>query len=939
MQKKTYEAFQQSSYIAGNSSAYLDELYDQFLQDPNSVSEDWRSYFNSLPNVGNHTGQDQPVEMVNDRFVALAKAPVVAEATSGKQDAVDRLIGAFRLVGHHQATLDPLGLVKPDVEPRCQLSHYGLSDADLNDIFATRGVLAQPQASLKDIFAHLQKTYCASVGFEFEHVSNLDENKWLQQYIEQQFNAEPLSLERKKQLLGDLVASNGLEHYLGVKYPGVKRFSIEGVDALIPSLNALVQHAGKDSIKEVVLCMAHRGRLNVLVNTLAKPSGLLFDEFSGKHEMGLTTGDVKYHMGYSSDVKTTHNPVHVSMLFNPSHLDYIDPVLLGSVRGRQDRYHNGGTKPNYALGVMIHGDSAFSCQGVVAETLAMSHPPAYTIGGCIHIVTNNQIGYTTSSPADTRSSRYCTGVAKGIEAPIVHVNGDDAEAVIRCIDLAYAYRQTFNKDIVIDLVGYRRHGHQEVDEPRATQPVEYQVIRSHTVPADIYAKQLIAEASITEADYKTMQDSYRAKLDKGERTVEVVKEGIEDKHAALWKPFLDTSWQDAADTAISADEIKFLSQRLQDYPKHFKLLRQVDKLMQERAAMARGDQPMDWGFAETMAYASLVANDTPVRFSGEDSRRGTFFHRHATLFDQETGEQYTPLLHIKEDQAHFELYDSILAELGPLGFEYGYSTARPLTLVIWEAQFGDFANSAQVIMDQFISSARQKWSRLSGLTLLLPHGYEGMGPEHSSARLERYLQLCAQENIQVCVPTTPSQIFHLLRRQVLRPFRRPLIIMSPKSLLRHKMATSPLSDLSDGQFHNVIPEIEALDAQSVKRVVMCSGKVYYDLLKRRQEKQQTDVALIRIEQLYPFPYDALAAAIACYKNAKEFFWVQEEPRNQGAWFITQDRLRKCIGYDKPLYLSSRPAMAAPAAGYPALNNQQQVDLVELALDCDRLPEK
>lgn len=939
MQKKTYDAFRQSSYIAGNSSAYLDELYDQFLQDPSSVSEDWRAYFSNLPNVGNHAGSDQPIDKVNQRFVELAKAPVVcAEGGNSKQEAVDRLINAYRQIGHHQANLDPLGLLKPAVEPRCQLSHYGLTDADMSETFSTRALLTTPQATLKEIVTHLNAVYCQSVGFEFTHVNDHDEYEWLKTYVEQRFTQASISNERKKKILTDLAASNGLEHYLGVKYPGVKRFSIEGVDALIPAMNAIVDHAGQDQIKEVVLCMAHRGRLNVLINSVAKPSGDLFDEFAGKNKMNLTSGDVKYHMGYSADIETSADPVHVSMLFNPSHLDYIDPVLLGSVRGRQDRYHNGGGKPQYALGVMIHGDAAFSCQGVIAETLAMSHPPAYTIGGTIHIVTNNQIGYTTSNPRDSRSSRYCTGQAKAVEAPIVHVNADDAEAVIRCIDFAYAYRQQFHKDVVVDIVGYRRHGHQEVDEPRATQPVEYQVIRQHDNAADIYAKQLIAEGVITEADYQATNQSYRALLEAGKRTLPVATNGIEHSHAELWKPYLCDDWKKVVPTGISKKDITFLSERLQDYPKHFTLLRQIDKLMQERAAMARGEQPMDWGFAETMAYASLINEGTPVRFSGEDSRRGTFFHRHATLFDQKTGDQYTPLLHIKDDQADFELYDSILAELGPMGFEYGYSTARPKTLVLWEAQFGDFANSAQVIMDQFISSATQKWSRSSGLVLLLPHGYEGMGPEHSSARLERYLQLCAQENMQVCMPTTPAQIFHLLRRQVLRPFRRPLVVMSPKSLLRHKMATSPLSDLVDGQFQNVIPEVETLAADKVKRVVMCSGKVYYDLLKRRQEKQQSDVALIRVEQLYPFPYDELKAAIAPYTNVKEFFWAQEEPRNQGAWFITQDRLLQCIG-DKPLYLSSRPAMAAPAAGYPALNNQQQVDLVELALDVDQLPNK
>jgi 2-oxoglutarate dehydrogenase E1 component len=655
----------------------------------------------------------------------------------------------------------------------------------------------------------------------------------------------------------------------------------------------------------------------------------------------LTTGDVKYHLGYSADLKTSAGSTHVSMLFNPSHLDYIDPVLLGSVRGRQDRYANGMPKSQYALSVMIHGDASFSSQGVIAEMLTMSQPPAYTVGGTIHVVTNNQIGYTTSNPTDARSSRYCTGIAKAIEAPIVHVNADDAESVIRAIDFAYAYRQQFFKDVVIDIVGYRRHGHQEVDEPRATQPIEYKIIKNHPRPCDVYAQQLISERVITESDYQAMVKSYREILDCGGSVKEVLSEGIKNKHAEFWRPYLNQDWQTPADTTITKEQVSFLSERILAYPEHFKLLKQIDKMMNQRRKMAEGEIEMDWGFAETMAYASIIDKDIPVRFSGEDSRRGTFFHRHATLYDQETGSQHMPLLHIRENQAHFELYDSILAELGPMGFEYGYSTSRPATLVVWEAQFGDFANSAQVIIDQFISSAWNKWQRLSGLVLLLPHGYEGMGPEHSSARLERYLQLCAQDNMQVCVPTTPAQMFHLLNRQVLRKFRRPLIVMTPKSLLRHKLATSPISDLSEGEFHLVIPELDAkeIKPKEVKRVVLCCGKVYYDLLAKRRENKQKDVAILRVEQLYPFPYDVLKEALSVYKHVKQVFWCQEEPRNQGAWFISHDRLLKSLVPDCELYLSSRPAMAAPAAGYPALNKQQQIDLVDLALDVSRLPEK
>ncbi len=934
MQKKTLREVEQSSYLTAGNSAYLEVVYDQYLKDPMSVSADWREYFDSLPNVGDFTGKDTSELDMEQRFLELAHAPVSAGTANCKQESVDALIDAFRCYGHHESHLDPLNQVQESSEPRLQLSYHDLSDGDLTTSFQTRGLLPQAEASLSDIYQRLKALYCGTVGFEYSYISTQEEHDWLRETIESKFKHTIEDKARKLRVLDSLTSAEGLENFLDVKYPGQKRFSIEGLDTLIPMLNDLTANAAKENINELIMSMAHRGRLNVCVNACGKPPKMLFEEYEGKHDYGMTTGDVKYHLGYSADIKTVDGVIHTSLLFNPSHLDYICPVQLGSVRGRQDRYTDDSERRHYALGVMMHGDAAFSTQGVNAEVFAMSQVRAYSTGGTLHIVTNNQIGYTTSNLKDARSSRYCTDMAKIVEAPVFHVNADDAEAAVQVLDLAFQYRQKFGKDAVVDLVGYRRYGHQEVDEPRATQPVMYQIIRAHKTTRAIYADQLVQQGVITEAEAKAKAEKYRDRLDKGLGVIETVHEGLEDKHKANWTPFLNSDWQMAVDTTISKKEVKKLAERITTYPEHFKLLRQVDKLMKARSEMADDKQGMDWGFAETMAYASLVDEGIPVRFSGEDSRRGTFFHRHATLFDQEKGEEYTPLHNISDKQAPFDIYDSTLCELGPMGFEYGYSTARPSTLVLWEAQFGDFANSAQVMVDQFISSAWHKWKRLSGLVLLLPHGYEGMGPEHSSARLERYMQLCAQNNMQVCMPTTPAQIFHLLRRQVLRPYRKPLIVMTPKSLLRHHLATSPLTDLSNGQFHLIIPELDAAEIkpEGVKRIVLCSGKVYYDLLQKRRENKQTNVAIIRIEQLYPFPYDDVKEIFAQYPNAKSIMWCQEEPRNQGAWYITRHRIVRCMDEHHELDFSTRPAMAAPAAGYPALNKQQQEELVDYALD-------
>lgn len=929
--KKTMKEFEANSYLFGGNAPYVEELYDAYLMNPDSVEPEWQSYFSSLQD-GAAVGKDVSHEVVREHFREMAKHPRVfasEAAVSDKQGNVDALITAYRRFGHLNSQLDPLGSRNPP-DSRLQLTHHHLSDADLNETFNTRGLLPKAQATLKEILDALKQCYCGTIGVEYSRITDDVEREWLRDYIEHQLPNFTFDAETKKSILKKLTAAEGLEKYLDSRYPGQKRFSIEGGDALIPMLHELSEHARAADLQELVVGMAHRGRLNVLLNIMGQSPAELFQEFDGTMDYGLTTGDVKYHRGFSSDVKTESGPIHLSLAFNPSHLEFINTVVMGSTRARQER-KKVGNKIDYAMPILIHGDAAFSGQGIVMETLSMSQTRSYHVGGTVHIILNNQVGFTTSNPHDTRSSRYCSDLAKMIDIPIFHVNGDDAEAVVKTALIALDYRMRFHKDFVIDLVCYRRHGHQEVDEPRATQPMMYQIIRSHPTPKTIYSKQLLDEKVVTQAEIDDWSERYRDRLDSGREVVDILHEGLSHHYATNWTPFLEKSWRVQADTTVPMDELKQLGDKITQLPENFTLQRNVGMIMSARRKMYEGAQPLDWGYAETMAYATLLHEGYPIRFSGEDVRRGTFFHRHAALFDQNTGECYEPLEHLNNDQAHIQIYDSLLSEAGALGFEYGYATADPHALVLWEAQFGDFANGAQVIIDQFISSAWQKWNRLSGLVMLLPHGYEGMGPEHSSARLERYLQLCAQENIQVFVPTTPSQIFHLLRRQVLRPFRKPLIVMTPKSLLRHKLAVSSLEDLSKGQLKLLIPEIDDIKPEKVSRVIACSGKVYYELLQKRRDENIDDIAIIRIEQLYPFPYDEFEAALATYPNAKELVWCQEEPKNQGAWFCTRHRLVKCLPDGWDIHYVGRHSMAAPAGGYPSLHTKQQTDLVNRAL--------
>ncbi|MEG0862625.1 MAG: 2-oxoglutarate dehydrogenase E1 component, partial [Pseudomonas sp.] len=756
-----------------------------------------------------------------------------------------------------------------------------------------------------------------------------EQRSWFQQRLESVRGRPAFSADVQSHLLERVTAAEGLEKYLGTKYPGTKRFGLEGGESLIPMLDELIQRSGSYGTKEVVIGMAHRGRLNVLVNTFGKNPRDLFDEFEGKKKVELGSGDVKYHQGFSSNVMTAGGEVHLAMAFNPSHLEIVSPVVEGSVRARQDRRNDSvGDK---VLPISIHGDAAFAGQGVVMETFQMSQTRGFKTGGTVHIVINNQVGFTISNPLDSRSTEYGTDVAKMIQAPILHVNGDDPEAVLFVTQLAVDYRMQFKRDVVIDLVCYRRRGHNEADEPNGTQPLMYQQIAKQRTTRELYAEALTKSGSLDAARVQAKVDEYRNALDNG---LHVVKSLVKEPNKELfvdWRPYLGHAWTARHDTRFDLKTLQELSAKLLELPEGFVVQRQVSKIYEDRQKMQAGGLPINWGYAETMAYATLAFEGHPIRMTGQDIGRGTFSHRHAVLHNQKDASTYIPLQNLYKGQPRFDLYDSFLSEEAVLAFEYGYSTTQPNALVIWEAQFGDFANGAQVVVDQFITSGEHKWGRLCGLTMLLPHGYEGQGPEHSSARLERYLQLCAEHNVQVCVPTTPAQIYHLLRRQVIRPLRKPLIVLTPKSLLRHKLAISTLEDLAEGSFQTVIPEIDTLDPKKVTRLVLCSGKVYYDLLEKRRAEGREDIAIVRIEQLYPFPEDDLVEILAPYTNLKDVVWCQEEPMNQGAWYSSQHHMRRILTrHNKELVLeyAGRDASAAPACGYASMHAEQQEKLLQ-----------
>jgi 2-oxoglutarate dehydrogenase E1 component len=922
--------------LSGANAGFIEDLYEQFLSDPNAVDPAWTAYFRDLQagaggEIRHAVIREQLMARVNSPRRSAECAP--AGGASAKQGAVSRLIQVYANRGHLIAKLDPLGLqlrAKPYV---LDLEYFGLAEADLEAEFFTgsRNSAIPERAKLKDILADLKSIYTETIGAEFAHVSDTDERLWLQDTFQVARMQQRFSAAEKKNILWQLTAAEGLERYLHTKYVGQKRFSLEGADSLIPLLDYLVQQGGSARVEEAVIGMAHRGRLNVLVNLLGKSPKDLFSEFEGQYDLAKLrgSGDVKYHKGFSADLKTDSGNVHVALAFNPSHLEVVNPVVEGSVRARQER--RGDAQGDKVLPLQIHGDAAFAGQGVVMETLQLSQARGFYTGGSVHVIINNQVGFTTSDRRDARSTLYCSDVAKMIEAPILHVNADDPEAVCFVARFALDYRMKFHKDVVIDLVCYRRHGHNEGDEPAATQPLMYQIIRKKPTARQLYADKLAAEGVLTAAEAAAMMEQYRNGLDEGKPQARAALGLIGNKYTVDWSTYLGADWSEPVRTSVDMARLRALGKAITTYPSDWTLHPRVLAVMKARERMLAGDLALDWGCAENLAYASLVQEGYPIRLTGQDTGRGTFFHRHAVLHDQATGRTYVPLQHLATSQPAFTVIDSVLSEEAVMGFEYGFSTTEPHCLTIWEAQFGDFCNGAQVIIDQFISSGEAKWGRLSGITLFLPHGYEGQGPEHSSARLERFLQLCAEYNMQVCVPSTPAQMFHMLRRQMLRPLRKPLIVMTPKSLLRHPLSVSRLEELAAGGFYPVIDEIDDLKPSAVTRVVLCSGKVYFDLLKARREVKADSVAVVRIEQLYPFPSDEYAAILQKYSNAREIVWCQEEPQNQGSWYQIRHRLQAKLSAQHELLYAGRAGAAAPATGISSLHEQQQKNLVTAAL--------
>ena len=935
-----YSAYLGNTFLFGGNAPYVEELYENYLDNPGSVPDTWRDYFDALQHVpasdGSNARDVAHLPVVN-AFAQRAKsggtrvvlASVDAEM-GRKRTAAQQLIAAYRNVGQRWADLDPLKRTErpniPDLDP----AFYGFGDADQETVFDTSNTFfGKNSMSLRELLNALRETYCGTLGVEYMYATDQDEKRWWQQKLESVRSKPNFNAEKKKHILGRLTAAEGLERFLHTKYVGQKRFSLEGGESFIAAMDELIQAAGSQGVQEIVIGMAHRGRLNVLVNTMGKQPKDLFAEFDHTAPEELTAGDVKYHQGFSSDMSTPGGPVHLSLAFNPSHLEIVNPVVQGSVRARMDRRSDPQGKQ--VLPVLVHGDAAFGGQGVNQETLALAQTRGYTTGGTVHIIINNQIGFTTSDPRDMRSSAFCTDIVKMVEAPVLHVNADDPEAVVLATQFALEYRMKFRKDVVVDIICFRKLGHNEQDTPSLTQPLMYKKIGAHPGTRKLFADKLTAQG-LGETLGDDMAKAYRAALDEGRHAADPVLTNFKTKFTVDWGPFLGKKWTDVGDTALPLGEWKRLAERLTTIPSTVTPHQLVRKVYDDRAAMGRGDIPVDWGMGEHMALASLVASGYPVRLSGEDSGRGTFTHRHAVIHDQNREKwdvgTYVPLQNVVDGQAPFVVIDSILSEEAVLGFEYGYASNDPNTMVIWEAQFGDFANGAQVVIDQFIASGEVKWGRVNGLTLMLPHGYEGQGPEHSSARLERFMQLAADTNMQIVQPTTASQIFHVLRRQMVRNVRKPLVIMTPKSLLRNKDATSALSDFTRGGFQTVIGELKEIKPEKVKRMVVCSGKVYYDLVKKREERASDDVAIVRIEQLYPFAHKAFANEIKKYPNATEIVWAQDEPQNQGAWFFVQHYIHENMLDGQKLGYSGRAASASPAVGYSHLHQEQQKALVD-----------
>ena len=938
------QSYRGTSYLFGGNAPYVEELYEAYLNDPGSVAETWRTYFDSVQHLPAVDGTD-----VKD----IAHAPIVAsfaqrsklgpirvlddsaDSEMGrKRVAVQQLIATYRNIGTRWADLDPLKRTERPVIPELDPGFYGFTDADMDIVFNTSNTFfGKNKMTLRELLQNLRQTYCGTIGVEYMYITDQTIKKWWQEKLETIRSTPHFAPVKKINILDRLTAAEGLERYLHTKYVGQKRFSLEGGESFIAQMDEILDAAGVAGVKEIVIGMAHRGRLNVLVNTLGKMPADLFAEFDHTAPEELPSGDVKYHQGFSSDISTAGGPVHLSLAFNPSHLEIVNPVVEGSVRARMDR--RGDTTGAEVLPILVHGDAAIAGQGVVQETLALAEVRGYHTGGTLHIVINNQIGFTTSDPRDMRSTLYCTDILKTIEMPILHVNGDDPEAVVLATQIAVEYRMKFKKDVGIDLICFRKLGHNEQDTPSMTQPLMYKKIAQHPGTRKLYADKLETQGVLPVGGGDEMVKAYRTELEAGKSTSDPVITNFKGKFSVDWSPFLNRKWTDHADTAIPQAEWKRLAEKITQIPSGFKVHPLVENVLKNRAAMGRGEMNVDWGMGEHMAFASLLASGYPIRLSGEDSGRGTFTHRHSVLHDQDrdkwdTG-TYIPLPNVGNGQAPFTVIDSILSEEAVLGFEYGYASAEPNTLTIWEGQFGDFVNGAQVVIDQFIASGEVKWGRVNGLVMMLPHGYEGQGPEHSSARPERFMQLCADTNMQLVQPTTASQIFHLLRRQMIRSFRKPLVIFTPKSLLRNKDAASPMSEFTKGEFHTVLGEQSSdLDAQKVHRVIMCSGKVYYDLVKARETKKSKDTAIIRVEQLYPFPHKSFAAELKKYPHVTELVWCQDEPQNQGAWFFIQHNILENMHDGQKLGYAGRPPSASPACGYAHLHQEQQKALVDAA---------
>ena len=913
------------SFLSGANAAYLESLYQEMAESDTSRSlsaqqKQWQTVFSSLP----------AMTVSFDSFGETG-SQTWFESLEHKQAQVSKLIMAWRSLGHLRADVDPIGVMPRGSTEEIQLERYDLSAQDLDTEFDTGDLAGGGRMTLREILDFLQEVYCGSIGYEIRYLHSLEKRMWLQRQAEIESRGSPFPDELRIETLERLTAAEGLEKYLHTRYVGQKRFSLEGGESLIPMMSDLIQQFGANGVKEVVIGMAHRGRLNVLVNILGKAPNELFSEFEGEYETDCEdtrTGDVKYHQGSSSDIQTAGGNVHVALSFNPSHLEIISPVVEGSVRARQERRRDSARKQ--VIPILIHGDAAFAGQGVVMETLNMAATRGFSTGGTIHIIVNNQIGFTTNT-LDARSTVYCTEIAKLVQAPILHVNGDDPDAIIFAARVAMQYRMKFGGDFVLDMVCYRRHGHNEADEPTVTQPIMYGKIKSHKTTRQLYADKLAGEGILEPSTADQMVQRYRDRLDEGH----VVAGQVIDPNKSLvtldWTPYLGEDWREAVDTGFDPDRLITLSQILAQSPDDFIVHKRVQGILEDRVAMSGGSMPMDWGCAELLSYATLIEQGYRVRLSGQDAGRGTFSHRHATLHDQAQPRTHIPLQYVGESHSDFLVINSLLSEEAVLGFEFGYSTTEPRTLVIWEAQFGDFVNGAQVVIDQFISSGQAKWARVCSLVLFLPHGMEGQGPEHSSARLERFLQLCAEHNMQVCVPTTPAQIFHMLRRQMMRSFRRPLIVMTPKSLLRHKLAVCTPDDLARGQFHPVLPEVDPLPPESVKKIIICCGKVYYDLLEERRERGQQDVAIIRLEQIHPFPDVELQAELDQYPGAEQVVWCQEEPKNQGCWYQIFYYLRKLLSQNQRLSYVGREGSPSPAVGFFKLHLAQQKRVVQEAL--------